>query len=196
MRRPTCEVCRGAKTIRLPLYRLKRLSELVHYDPMSAEPSSRQYPCPECSETVPQERLAIMECCVTIDSHYAINPEIMRYAKEDASGSLVSALLDGDFIQFRRGPDDPARRTSSIVATVGVVSKTHVATLEQRIATDREGLTREIIEDASRQIYNWNSHYVGPSGNIPKSQAIMELREAVARILKTDSHYPKRETPR
>ena len=70
-----------------------------------------------------------------------------------------------------------------MLATVGVVSLTRVASLERRVAERQEELAREVISEAAEQIRNWRSAYTGDEGTIQKGQAVDFVNAALPAIL-------------
>ncbi len=174
-----CEICRGAGLIRLPLYR----HAAVNYGqdgPVSIEESSRTYPCPECANTIPQERLAVLQSHTLVDSRIN-DPRFAQHVKSGAAHMLVDELLKNGFITFARGPDDNGQMAYPMVATIGVVSPKHVANLEDRIAERQAIIATELADEAVKQISNWGSFYSGPDyGIITKSRAIELVRQGGA----------------
>lgn len=182
MARFDCDICRGSGLIRLPIYR--RMS-VVHVEPtatFSVDEMSRQYPCPECSDAVPEERIAFVETHSIMDAMDVRVPE--DYALRHAARGIAAEILKGGFITLRKGPLNDRELTYSTVATVGVVSPKHVATIEQRVSSRQAEVAREVADVAERAILHWGSYYSGPEGGIAKSQAVRELREALASVLK------------
>lgn len=146
------------------------------------EASSRDYPCPECSDVIALDRVANVQFHSLLDIRRD-EPDFLAYAKRNAALSLGGELLAKGFLRFQRGPPDDREMVASLVATVGVVSPTHVASLEKRVAQHQEMIAREVIAEAERQILNWNSHHSGAEGGIRKGQAVDELSGALKTVL-------------
>jgi hypothetical protein len=173
-----CDICCGRGTIRLPVYRPVSVATTAE-PPVSMDEASRSYPCPECSNPVPQDRVAIVQAHTVVDSRHEGDPNFMRHAKESAAHALVAQLLKGGYIRYERGPTDSHQWRFNSVATLGVVSQSHVATLEQRIAERQEELANELVAVAEEQSRHWGSYYTGREGPIQKSEVLRFLREAL-----------------
>jgi hypothetical protein len=180
MMKADCEICRGSGVIRLPIYRREKVVDFSA-TPV-AEESSRSYACPECSDSIPQERLAVVQYHSLVDSRIN-DPEFVRHAKDSAAHNIVASLLKGGFIRFERGPNDDRELQYPMRATVGVVSLTQVATLEQRIADHQEELARDVIDEAARQIRNWRSNRTEDEGTLEKEYAVQFVNEAFRTVL-------------
>lgn len=147
---------------------------------MIAEPLHRDYPCPECGDAIPLERLATVEFHSMVNNQIS-DPEFTKHAMKGAAYRLVDELLAKNFIRMRRGPDDSHQFRYPLVATLAVVSPTHVATLEERIALHQEIVATEVMQEASLQINNWGSHY--GHDKLSKSRAIEFVHEALKTVL-------------
>lgn len=175
-----CEVCSGSGLVRLPLH---RRAVMPRFDAIEIiESAYREYPCPECGDVIPLERLATVEFHSQVSSRTA-DSEFKKHAMHGAARRLIDGLLAKNFIRFKRGPDDPRQLTYPLVATLAVVSPTHVATLEDRVAQHQEVVAKEVVEEAVRQISNWCSEYTGDEGRIRKSEAIEDVRRALKDVL-------------
>ena len=69
-------------------------------------------------------------------------------------------------------------------ATLGVVSPSVVASMEQRIAQNQQAVAQEVAKEAAGLIATWNSRHYGPNGYISKDQAISEVKAALSAVLK------------
>lgn len=175
-----CDICRGCGVIHLPIYRRAEFFD-VNSSPVAGE-ISRSYPCPECANIIPQDRVAIVHHNSHIDSQIEGYPDVMRSVKRDMVCGLAVDLLDSGFIRFERGQTDYRLRIP-MRATVGVMSLKHVATLEQRIVDRQEELACEVISEAAKQIRIWGSHYSGDEGKISKGQAVDSVNAALTQVL-------------
>jgi hypothetical protein len=174
-----CDVCGGSGRVRLAL-RLKlsayRASENVA---IAAIPqASREYACPECTDTISQERLSVVIEVSTMDSRLAGEARYVDAAKKQAAYGLVDYLLRHGYVTFDIGREDEGKMTKPIRAVLGVVAPKAVATLEERVAERQTEVAREVVDEAARQISVWGSHYTGNEGHIRKAQAIDAVREA------------------
>lgn len=173
-----CEICRGARVIRLPLYKEMTAVPMDNSSTSSNADFVKTFPCPECGETVPFERVAIIRHTSEVITHRH-DKDFVEYSKQSAASQLLAFLVDKDAIDFEWGPVDTLRLTQPLRATLAVVSKTHVASMEDRIFARQGAIASKLVEAAIRGITNWNSQYVGPSGHIQKSVAISEIMEAL-----------------
>lgn len=176
-----CEICQGRRRIRLPLY--KRLSFRLPdaAPPPTIEDTYREYPCPECSETVSQDRVSIVTMVTPFDDRN-MNPGFLEHIKRSSAHALVDELIKGGFIVLKDGPSDPREFRTSLIATLGVVSPKTVATLEQRVAKRQSEVAQKVVVEAARRIRQWGSAYSGEDGSIRKSQAIDALRDAMKAV--------------
>jgi hypothetical protein len=172
-----CGICRGSGCVDLPIYR-QAVARLVAVNetPLTMEASRRSYPCPECSETVPQSRLATVSYHSEIDSRID-DPDLMRHVMRSRAAEMGARLLRDGFIQFHRGPIDRRELRFPLRATIGVVSPNHVATLEERIAARQREVAERLISIAAVGINGWGSHY--GQDWLFKAQAITSIKEAL-----------------
>ena len=172
----SCDICRGSGTVLLPIYRQMRV--VPDTRKTEREDTARSYPCPECSRYIPQQRVAVVQFLSLV--HTGIQePESLAAVRKEAAHGLVEELLKAGLISFERGPDDTVRCTFPVRATVGVVSSTDVASLEQRVAARQEEFAQDVIRTAARKIRYWGAEFYGEEGPIGKSQAIDELFAAL-----------------
>jgi hypothetical protein len=177
--RKQCDICRGSRVIRLPIYRPLSVSAGPAFEAESIEASSREYPCPECGHKVDMDRVAVLDVHSRIDLRYEDQP-FEQHIRDHLAHLLVDHLLRGDYITFEKGEPDTHSVSRAIVASLGVVSKSQIATFEQRLALRQDQLARVAAEEAIKQIDNWGSHY-GRTG-IAKDDAAKFIRDAVKRI--------------
>lgn len=172
--KPDCEICRGGRIVRLPVYRLMTSGPLDEVGPM--DETSRVYPCPECGDAVKQDRVAVLDAHTMVDSRID-DPAFHNYTRRAAAHRLVDHLLEGDYIAFERGKPDARRLQYPIVATLGVVSKGQVATIEARATERGMQLAQAAADQAIREIDNWGSYYGHP--DILKRDAARFIHAAV-----------------
>jgi len=173
-----CEICRGSRVVRLPVYH--KVSAEPFDMPAVSEESSRQYPCPECGDQVKLDRVAVLDVHTIMDSRISSEDYIQR-GKETAAFRLVDHLLRGNFITFEQGPHDAKELSFPIIASLGVFSKGQVATLEQRIAERQDQVAKAVAQEAKEQISIWGSYY-GHAG-ILKRDARAQIDSALNRVL-------------
>ncbi len=172
----TCDVCRGARVIRLPFYRSVVAFEVTA---PKLEESHREYACPECSGIAKEDRIAVLDTHSEVSTHID-DPGFQEHARRQAAHMLVEHLLKGGFIDFTQGRSDPQKMTRSLVATLGVVAKGPVASIEQRATERGMALANAVADEAINQIDNWGSYYGRPV--IGKSEATDFIREAMKRV--------------
>lgn len=184
-RRHDCDICRGRGTVTLPVY-----GKVMAYSPAETptlEESSRDYPCPECGDSAPMEKLAIIQR-QSGAAERPDDPEYSRYLRKIAAVAFVDELLKRDLIRIERGPADDMMRFS-IRSTLGVVAPAHVATLERRVAEHQEIVAREVAAKAAAEIDNWGSYY--DYQVIRKERAVTFVQEALAAVLKKRGEWKK-----
>jgi len=185
-----CEICRGQGQIRLPIYR--SVSVYTPSDELvapTAQEAYKIYPCPECAETIPVERLGIIDYHSEVgpqDPRLACDQEYMRYACDNAAHHLFDEIIKGGFIQYERGPTDDRRMSFPLRATMGVASLKTVATFKERVRQHQEMIAREVMVEAADQISNWGSYY--GHADILKSQARDCIQAALTTVLARHSN--------
>src|SRR5258708_6332965 len=83
-----CEICRGSRVSRLPIYRPVSALAFDASAAVSIEQSWRDYPCPECGDQVDMNRVAVLDAHAMIDSRID-DPEFQQHAKRTAAHMLV-----------------------------------------------------------------------------------------------------------
>lgn len=182
MTKANCEICRGNGRVRLPIFR-SVMAFSASEMPDASEEAYREYPCPECSDAVPIGRINALRDETFASSNYADDPKFTDHVKRALAHQLADYLMRYDYIGFERSPIDTIQMRFTMRATVGVVSKKVVATIEERTAQHQEALAREVMAEAGRQISNWESHYTGDEGRISKAQAIDSVRDSLRIVL-------------
>lgn len=175
-----CEICRGARIVRLPVYRRAEAAPFDETVPAIEQPW-REYPCPECGDSVGMERVAVLDAHTMVDDR-PYGPEFDQSLRHAAARRLVDHLLDGGYITFERGATDLRRQRYPVVATIGVVTKGAVASLEQRIAKRQGEVAAAAADEAIYQINNWGSASRFIDHRIGKDHAARFIREAVKEV--------------
>ena len=165
--------------MRLPIYR--HATADLSPSP-TIEDSYRDYPCPECGDVIPLERLATVEFHSMVDARID-DPEFIKHARVNAAHRLIAALLEKKFITFQNGAPISRELKRPLIATVGVVSPTHVASLQERVAKHQEEFAREVVAEAVKEILNWGSYFTGKEGTIQKGHAAEVVRSALTYVL-------------
>jgi hypothetical protein len=172
----------GCRTVRFAVYR-----RVVSFGMMAngaieplVEQQFREYPCPECSEMVAMERIAIVQKVMTAAADIG-GDEFVSHVMRSAERQVLRSLAGKGFVRVERGPEDRQQITFPVTATVGVVSPKVVATIQERAAVHQERLAREVMAEADARIDNWDSYY-GRSG-ILKQDASRLIQEALRTVL-------------
>lgn len=172
-----CVICRGAKFIRLPVYR--QPSPL--YEPaapmmMQAEESSRTYPCPECNAQVAaEEKVSILYAESTVRDYGKGSPDMDREVAAELSNVLSRKFLSDNLIEIikeKRGGD------TLFIAKCAIVSPKVATRIERRAFSKMKEFLGSVAESAASSIAVWGSHYTGSEGMISKGQAIDYMRAA------------------
>lgn len=173
-----CEICCGRGTVRLPIYR--RATAFVADLAPTIEESSREYPCPECSEAVPFARVGVVDAIKAMDTRID-DPKYIEHVKRTAAHSLIDQLINGGYLKVESGPANTAEMRQEFRITLGVVSQKQVATLEERVAERQIEIAQETAAEAEHQINNWGSYY--GHADILKRDATRMVREAIKTVL-------------
>lgn len=190
-RRDDCEICCGGGRVRLAVH--KQATAAAFGDLASAlviEDQVRSYPCPECSEIITEDRVAIINTVTLAEmERYSTRADaFMREVKLHAAATLLHKIQkDGDFIHFEEGRGDGWR--IPIKASIGVVSPKQVASIEERAAVHQEHLALEVMAEADMQINNWGA-YFGHS-EILKRDARRLIQEALKTVLERRAQKAK-----
>jgi len=179
--RHDCEICRGAGKVRLPISLRLMAAASLEMAPSEPVESSREYPCPECSDVVRLERVqAARE--ETLVASYIKEPRFIEHVQHVLAHQLAGFLLKHGYIKFERGPEDTQQMRFAMRATVGVVRPGQLDNLEERIAERQTEVAQEVVGEAQRQIDNWGSYY--GHADILKRDAMRFVGEALQTVLK------------
>ena len=178
MVRYDCEICCGRGTIRLPLY--KRASAVAVNASVAMEESSREYPCPECSETVPFARIGVLGAMQAMDTRID-DPKYIEHVKRAAAHSLIEEAIKGGYVKIESGPPDSRQLRQEFRVSLGVVSQKQIATLEERVAARQIDIAQEVAAEAVAQIDNCGSYY--GHVDILKRDAARMVRDSIKTIL-------------
>ena len=174
-----CDICGGRQVVTLAIQRRAAVvSGFNGTEPPKPELLSRSYPCPNCVDLIPVERIATVSFHAVMDSRIT-DPDYERHAKASAAHSLIDGIVKNNLIQYRKG--SPQGLRIPMIATVMVAAPHHVATMEQRIAEHQEIVAREVIEEAAKHIMNWGSYY--GEQQISKGEAITGMHDALRTVI-------------
>lgn len=191
-----CDICGNERVIRLPVRRPLSTMPEPYRDTMIVSQSAetlRTFPCPACAQVTDFGHVAIMTASVdyAADSDLIGDPTYVEHVRNGAAHDLVELLVKSDNVEHRSDVPQPSRffgRVSRMRASIGVVSKNFVASLEDRITERQMMVADEVVKEAAAQIRQWGSLYSGLEGNISKGQAV----DAVQRALRTIQERHKR----
>lgn len=182
MARRDCDICRGSGCIILPVYHRLSMGRVGDADMRVASASlvdtRREYPCPECSDRVDETRVALVTAQHDAPSIYRNEPGFMEHVSRTCARALVDQINTGGFISIKTGPVDERSMTFRARATLGVISKTAVASLEDRVAARQFDMAEKVVAEAKRLISVWGRDY--GDENILKSRAYSSVNEALA----------------
>lgn len=180
--RRDCGICRGSQVIRLPIHPRMAVLSQPSFETVSDVQTSKEFPCPECSPQTTTDKVDILEsyCQVSMFHYEADSETYMRQVKDEAAHGLLHHLLKSGHIRFEMMPGRDSM-TGNLRATLGTVSKSHVASIEERARKNQEAMALEVIEDATPHIQNWNSKTADGTW-IRKVNVFDELTMAVQRV--------------
>ena len=181
--RKRCDICQGRRSVRLPVW-----SELSAVRPSADEvltpigETAREFPCPQCSEMVAEKRLCLLQEHSTLDTRID-NPDYVRAVEKDAAHRFVVKLLEDGFITFEWGEVNDRDMRRPLRATLGVVSKEEVTSLEGRVedavAAEREACAK--IADEHGNMENWS---IGAEGDRQRWHWESEAGDEIARTIR------------
>lgn len=181
--RNDCEICGGSGIVRLPVrQRLDVYSKLSDKD---VSLSIREYSCPECGGTIPQENVMICQVEDLINSEESKIPDFMEYCQRNMALKLGDFLHKENLITFskKKAEKEMSWRDMYLIrAKLGVISPRTVATFEQRVNQRQMTIAKAVANEAVKQIRNWNSYYDKGNGAIAKDMAIRQIYESLQKI--------------
>ena len=177
-----CEVCCGAGLVRLALHRAVRAAPFDAAIEPTVEQSWRDYPCPECADMIPLARVATVEFHSLLDTRIH-DPEFTKHARRRAVQGMLAGIFNKGFVTFEMGKPNTYQMTRPMIATLGVVSPTKIASIEERVAQRQNLVAQAVLDRAARRIRAWASNQQGPTGSVPKEVAIGDFRDALVEVL-------------
>lgn len=179
-----CDICRGRGVIGVPVYRPLRTSRIFDSDVTKAELGEgwRDFACPQCAPKVAEHSIAFVQAEISIDPRYEDQDGYAALVRRDLLHAIAEVLAreqsDG-FLVTERGPLGEFSGRIPLTGTIGVVSKTVIASMEQRIAERQMEVAAEVVERVAGLIRMWGrERYIEPE-NIPKLAALGLLDKAV-----------------
>ena len=175
-----CDICQGLGVIRLPIRR-QAVSLFNAGEPPQLQETSRQFPCPQCSNMVPEERLAIVSDHREYEANYD-DPSLIFAIQANLARGLIDGLLRDGFVRLERSETDPTTMRFGVKVSIGVVHPEHVTSLESRIEAHQDRFATEVVMEARKHIANWGSDYTGLDGPIHKATAINAVEDALRNV--------------
>lgn len=181
----TCEICRGARYVRLPRYR--QASVKYEATAITAEPVEKSYleiGCPECGkgEETDMVHVSVVGAECSFDSRYEDASEISRHVREIVADKIAHELLRAGYISFvEEKGRDRYFETTIARGTLGVVDPDVVKTIDQRATERMKDFLADVTSSASAAINVWGSHF--GQQEISKEMAIRFMREAFTKHL-------------
>lgn len=140
----------------------------------------RDYSCPECGPFVPESRVAILEAGSAFDMRYEDSPGFIDHAQRSLLHSLAAHLRD--HVSFVVGENTDGLRRE-MVATLGVVAKGNVASIEERAKSIGATMCIRMAEESIRLIRLWGSASRYFSHTIHHDDADRIIRAALTKVL-------------
>lgn len=178
MSRERCDICRGDRYIRLPVYRPVSAIRVAAV-PEIAESSIRTFPCPQCAPTVPEDRIATLQHGSEYPAQYEEHEDFLPHVKRSTAHALVEGMLRSGFIKFetiKGDPKDPFAK-SRIRATLAAAHPTHLISMDARISERQKEIASEAASIAAAEIQNWGSYYGRQT--IEKDLAIQAIKDSI-----------------
>lgn len=155
--REQCQVCRGARKIRVPLY--KPVSVSMDTSPANLEETSRDYPCPECAPLVTVDKVRVLECHFQADTRYEGEQGYREYVVSHGVTVLAHEIKKAGLVRMQQTPANSREMKRGYRLSVGVVSPNVVADLDVKREAAEDAFAKLVVEIAAYQIDNWGSHY-------------------------------------
>jgi hypothetical protein len=152
-----CEVCRGARVIRLPLYREATVSFEV--TAAKIEESYRDFPCPECAPLAAIDKVRVVECHFQADTRYEGEEGYRKYIVGHGAQVLAREIEKAGLIRMQHTPADSRELKRGYRLSVGVVSPKVVADLDAQREAAEDAFAGLVVEIAGYQIGNCGSRY-------------------------------------
>lgn len=152
-----CQVCRGARKIRVPLYRPVTVSFAATAEKI--EESSREYPCPECAPLAAVDKVRVLECHFQADTRYEGEQGYREHIVRNGMHMLVGEIEKAGLVRMQQTPADSRELKRGYRLSVGVVSPNVVSDLDAQRQAAEDTFARLVVEIAAYQIDNWGSHY-------------------------------------
>jgi hypothetical protein len=166
-----CDICGGSRIVRFPV---REKLNTYPEDYSTIKPLSvREYPCPECSEKIPLEKIEIVQVEEYIPLEYKVDFDLLEHIKQGMAAQIGDFLYKEGMITYKTGKEDLYTRSKPIRAKLGVLSPRQVKTFEERVNDRQLDVASSLVNEAVSQIRNWGSLF--DSEYISKTVAIQFL---------------------
>jgi hypothetical protein len=174
-----CEICGGSGIVRFPIR--KKLNTYPE-DYSTIRPISiREYPCPECSEKIPLDKIEIVQVEEHIPLEYKTNFDLLEYIKHSMAAQIGDFLYKEEMITYTNRKD-LLNRSKSIRAKLGILSPRQVKTFEEKVRERQIDVATSLVNEVVQSIRNWGSVY--DLADISKTQVIRFLYETLDKVKK------------
>lgn len=179
-----CPVCGGSRKITVPLRRMAEVqvaAEDAWKLPAAIERTSREYPCPECSQQFVQySRLATVS--ISREARAEYREMAAGHIRRNLAAAIGDYMLRHDLIAFSEEDGTEMHGFSCVrfIAKAGVVAPKKVAEFEDRVRERQFEVADQFAEAYAAEVSNWGSDYGVP--NVQKAQALAWIREVLARV--------------
>ena len=185
--RESCPICRGSKTIRLPVYREMSVSFADYsIDASAVSESYRTYPCPECADRLDDSKVMILQGRASGRTEYFTDAGFVRHIQKNIAYGLAQEFLENGLIAFSEPKalhdSDPWFGDTEVTGTLGAVSMATVATMEQRIAERQFEMAEKLASAAAEKIRHWDSSHTDDGGPIYKNLAVQYIWDALRKV--------------
>lgn len=177
----SCEICLGARVIRLTRHRPLSVAEISTSELASELPDFyATFPCPECAGVIAEERVEIGYTQSEIRDE---GPELMAAVRQAHATSLGRMAKTKGMMTTRE-----QRRLSgrfelvNVVSRMGFVSPRRVASIEERALEAATKIVTDAVNAGLKEMWTWGSYYDGNHA-IRKDVAERLVREGVKKVL-------------
>lgn len=152
-----CPVCRGSRTVRLAHHQPMNTFDVARIAidapiPDTYQYKSKDYPCPECTANVSEDRVEVVTTEVAVG-----DPYFTAYLRDTCARALAHHLIG--HISLEKKNYDHSTRQTVFVASIGVVKPAVVALLQQRVAIAILPAIKAVIEQAAANVQVWGSAF-------------------------------------
>lgn len=177
---PRCDICCGAGSIKLPVHNEIVGGFSVDEAPVLRE-SARSFPCPQCQNMVREERIQIITEHREFGNEYD-DPALIAVIRQSAASALAQQLVRGGYVRTERSPTERYSLSFKMAFSIGVVHPDKVTSMESRARQCEDAFAAEVVQEAQRQILNWDSEFTGRQGLIIKDIAAEEVDRALREV--------------